>query len=220
MSSALFDSISRIARHEAEARATTGVAVVVDTHLSSGAANDYAVSVKMRDTGLVLSKVPIAVGVLGMAAIPVPGDLVVVAFMEGDYQAPVVIGGLYRSDKNPPAHSEDDLVINFPAGDDNPATNLVMSRTADASIKLKLGDELTVELMPDTATITIGEMKLEITGKSGGRAELAAGGSTIVMKQDGDVKISSQSKLLIEGSEVEIKGQSKVVIKGAQVDIN
>jgi phage baseplate assembly protein gpV len=220
MSSALFDSIARIARHEAEARATAGVAVVVDTHLSSGAANDHAVSLKMRDTGLVLSKVPIAVGVLGLAAMPAPGDLVVVVFMEGDYHAPVVVGRLYRPDKNPPAHSEDDLVINFPAGDDSPATNLVMSRSASANIKLKLGDELTVELMPDTATITIGEMKLEITGKSGGRAEIAAGGSTIVMKQDCDVKISSQSKLLIEGNEVEIKGQSKVVIKGAQVDIN
>jgi len=220
MSSALFDSISRIARHEAEARATAGVAVVVDTHLSSGAANDHAVSVKMRDTGIVFSKVPIAVGVLGLAAMPEPGDLVVVAFMEGDYQAPVVVGRLYRPDKNPPAHSEDDLVINFPAGDDNPATNLVMSRSAEASIQLKLGDELTLDLLPDTATITIGAMKLEITGKSGGRAEIAAGGSTIVMKQDGDVKISSQTKLVIEGNEVEIKGQAKVTIKGAKVDIN
>ena len=220
MSSVLFDSISRIARHEAEARATAGVAVVVDTHLSSGAANDHAVSVKMRDTGIVLSKVPIAVGVLGLAAMPEPGDLVVVAFMEGDYHAPVVVGRLYRPDKNPPTHSKDDLVINFPAGDDNPATNLVMSRSAEASIQLKLGDELTLDLLPDTATLTIGAMKLEITGKSGGRAEIAAGGSTIVMKQDGDVKISSQTKLVIEGNEVEIKGQAKVTIKGAKVDIN
>lgn len=220
MRSALFDSISRIARHEAEARATTGAAVVVDTHLSSGAANDHAVSVKMRDTGIVFSKVPIAVGVLGLAAMPEPGDLVVVVFLEGDYHVPVIAGRLYRPDKNPPAHSENDLVISFPAGDDNPATNLVMSRGAEASIHLTLGDELTADLLPDTASITIGEMKLEITGKGGGRAEIAAGGSTIVMKQDGDVKISSQSKLLLEGSEVEIKGQAKVVINGAEVDIN
>ena len=220
MSSALFNSISRIARHEAESRATAGAAVVVDTHLISGADNDHAVSVKMRDTGIVFSKVPIAVGVLGMAAMPETGDLVVVAFMEGDHHAPVVVGRLYSPDKKPPTHSDDDLVVNFPAGDDSPATSLVMSRSAEANIKLTLGDELTVDLLPDTATISIGEMKLEITGRSGGRAELAAGGSTIVMKQDGDVKISSQTKLVIEGNEVEIKGQSTVTIKGAKVDIN
>ena len=156
----------------------------------------------------------------GWLPCPRRGDLVVVVFMEGDYHAPVVVGRLYRPDKNPPSHTENDLVVNFPAGDDNPATNLVMSRSAEANVKLTLGDELTVDLLSDTATITIGEMKLEITGKSGGRAELAAGGSTIVMKQDGDVKISSQTKLVIEGNEVEINGQAKVVIKGAQVDIN
>ncbi len=220
MSSALFDSVTRIARHEAESRATAGIAVVVDTHLTSGQDNDHAVSVKMRDSGLVISKVPIAVGMLGFAAMPEPGDLVVVVFMEADFNSPIVVGRLYHPEKNPPDQEDQNVVVSLPAGDANPATHLSMSRNTEAHIRLSLGDDCTVELVPDTATIILGDIKLEMTGGGGGRAEIAAGGSTIVMKADGDISISSQSKLLLEGTEVEIKGQSKVVVQGAEVKLN
>ena len=220
MSIALFDSIARIARHESEARATAGVAVVTDTHATSGADNDYALSLKMRDTGLVLKNVPVATGVLGVVAMPEPGDLVVVVFMEGDYHAPIVVGRLHHPEKNPPAPGDNQLVMSFPAGVEEAATHLSVARGDEANICLTLGENFTLELQPETATLTLGELKLEITSKSGGRAELAAGGSTIVMKQDGDVSITSKGKLLLEGNEVEIKGQSKVVVQGAEVNVN
>ena len=92
MSSALYDSVARIARHEVNTRATAGVGRVVDIHPADGALPDHAVTVKMRDSGLVLPRVPVAVGVMGFAAIPAVDDLVVVLYLEGDYNAPVVVG--------------------------------------------------------------------------------------------------------------------------------
>jgi len=220
MSAALFESIARIAKHEAQNQASTSVGVVVDTHSSSGADNDYALNIKMRDTGLVLSQVPIAVGVLGFVAMPEPGDLVVVVFTEGDFNSPIVVGKLYHPGKNPPDHQADNLIMSFPAGEAEPSTLLNIARGSEANINLSMGENFTLSLQPETATLTLGEMKLEITTKSGGRAELAAGGSTIVMKQDGDISISSKGTLLLEGNEVEIKGQSKVTVQGAEIKLN
>ncbi len=220
MSAALFDSIARIARHESESRAMAGVGVVTETHSGIGGDNDYAVNLKMRDSGLVLKQVPVASGLLGVVAMPEPGDLVVVVFMDGDYHAPVVVGRLYHPELNPPAHGGDELVMSFPAGEAEAATHLSVGRGSEASIRLTLGDEFTLEMTSDTATLTLGDMKLEITGKSGGRAELAAGDSKITMKNSGDVSISSKTKLVLEGNEIHINGQSKVVIKGGQIDIN
>lgn len=220
MSSALYDSIARIARHESESRASAGAAIVTDTHSSSGADNDYAVSIKMRDSGLVLKNVPVASNLLGTVAMPEPGDLVVVVFLDGDFHAPIIVGRLHHPDRNPPSHDTDHLIMSFPAGEEEASTHLSVARGSEANIELKLGEDFTLALNKESATLTIGDMKLEVTSKSGGRAELAAAGSSIVMKQDGDVTISSKTKLVLEGNEVEIKGQSKVTVNGAQVELN
>src|SRR5206468_1941148 len=105
MSAVLFDSISRIARHEAQARAVAGIGKVTDVFTANGPQDgDYSVTVQMRDTGLILPKVPVAVGPMGFASIPDVGDLAVVVFMEGDYNAPVVVGRVYQPDIPPPEH--------------------------------------------------------------------------------------------------------------------
>ena len=70
MTVALFESVARIARHEAGARATAGIGKVVDLFPADGALKDHAVSVEMIATGLVLPKCPVAVGCMGYAAIP------------------------------------------------------------------------------------------------------------------------------------------------------
>src|SRR5262245_30021442 len=101
MSAALYDSITRIARHEVNGRAFAGVGRVVDVFPANDGQQDHAVSVEMRDSKLVLPRVPIAVDAMGFAAIPAMDELVVILFLEGDHNAPVMIGRLYHPDKNP-----------------------------------------------------------------------------------------------------------------------
>ena len=112
----LFDGIARIARHEAAARPVASVGVVTSIYGNDGSSPDHAVSVKLRESGLVLPRVPIAVGAFGMAAIPSVGELVLITFLEGDYNAPVVIGRLYHPDQNPPKHDEQQIVLRLPVG--------------------------------------------------------------------------------------------------------
>ncbi len=69
--------------------------------------------------------------------------------------------------------------------------------------------------------IKVGEMAVSVLGSGGGRAEIAAGGSKITLKKDGDITISATSgKLKLEANEIELSGSAKVKISGAQVEVN
>lgn len=224
MSDALFDSIARIARHEAGARATAGVGKVTNVFPGEGPTPDYAVTVEMRDLGLVLPRVPVAAGVLGAAAIPGVDELVVVLFMDGDYNAPVVVGRLYHPDQDPPKHKEGQIVLVLPSGESDPALSLEVEGDTP-SIKLKLSSTpVTIEIVEKKVEIALAEgsdqIRVTLQTSGGGRAEIAAGDSKITLKNNGDITVSASGKLKLQGSEVEISGSAKVKVSGGQVEIN
>jgi hypothetical protein len=221
VSTALFESVTRIARHEVGRRAVAGVGEVMDVYPAAKGATppDHAVSVKMRDSGLILPRVPVAVGVMGFAAIPAPGDLVLIVFLEGDINAPVMVGRIYQPDLDPPEHETGQVVLKLPAGKSEPKLDLVVQGD-EPSIKLLLPDKVTIEIVKDKVLIEVGDMSLSVDGAGGGRAEVAAGGSKITLKKDGDISVSSAGNLTLEGKEVKISGTAKVSVKGAQVEIN
>lgn len=219
MSTALYDSIARIARHEARARAVAGVGKVVDIFPADGAQPDHAVTVEMRDSGLVLPRVPVAVGAMGLAAIPAVGDLVVVVYLEGDYNAPIVVGRLYHPDQNPPKHADGQIVLHLPSGESEPKLKLDIEG-AEPSITLELPGEVKIEVVEGKVQIAVGAMHVSVEGSGGGRAEVAAGSSKITLKQDGDITITAAGNLKLEGTEVAISGSAKVKIQGATVEVN
>lgn len=221
MSSALYDSISRIARHEASARAIAAVGKVVDTFGNSGSGPDadHAVSVELRDSGLVLPRVPLAVGVMGFAALPAVDDLVLVLFANGDYHSPIIVGRLYNSEQDPPEHADGEIVLALPSGSSSPKLTLkVTGDTPHAEIKLP-GDVL-VDLQEDVIKLKAGSTEISIDGSGGGRVEVKAGGSKITVKSDGDISLSTSTKLKLEATEIEIKGSGRVKISGGMVEIN
>ena len=94
----LLHTLRGIARDEAAQRWATAAAVVRSVH----GGTEHACTVQLRESGLVLPRVPIAVGVLGAAALPNEGELVLVAFNGGDVHGGVVIGRLYDEKTAPP----------------------------------------------------------------------------------------------------------------------
>jgi uncharacterized protein involved in type VI secretion and phage assembly len=221
VSAVLYDSVARIARHEAAARATAGIGRVVDTFSApeGSALPDHAVSVEMRDSGLVLPRVPVAVGVMGAAAIPALDDLVVVLFLQGDYHAPVVVGRIYSSGQAPPQHDAGQIVLRLPSASSDPKLSLEVMGDEPLA-RLVLPDDVSLEVTGQKVEVKVGDVQLSLQSAGGGRVEVSAGGSTITLKKDGDIKISAKGKLVLEGSEVTVSGTSKVKISGAQVEVN
>jgi len=221
MSTNLYESVARIARHEVGRQIVSGVGEVMDAFPAPKGATppDHAVSVKLRDTGLILPRAPVAVGVMGFAAIPAPGDLVLVVFLNGDVNAPVVVGRIYQPDIDPPEHEKGQIVLKLPPGESEPKLDLVVQGDKP-SIELKLPDKVKVEVVKDKVFIEVDTMNISVDGAGGGRVEMAAGGSKITLKKDGDITVSSAGNLTLEGKEVKISGMAKVSVKGAQVEIN
>ncbi len=219
MSAILYDSIARIARHEVNARATAGIGIVTEAYGADSSAKDYAVTVKMRDTGILLPRVPVAVYAAGFAALPAVNDLVVVVFTNGDISAGVVVGRLYSPDLEPPENADGQIVLRLPPGAGEPKINLEM-KWDTPTISLKMDSDVAIECVKDKVEIKVGDLKATLTSAGGGRAEIAAGGSTLTMKKDGEIAVSSQGDLKLSGVNIEISAQGNLKIKGTKVDIN
>ena len=215
--SGLAEAVARIARHEAAARAVAAVGEVTEAHSGT---TDHAVTVRLRDTDLLLPRVPVAVGVLGYAAIPAVGDLVLVVFGEGDRNAPVVVGRLYHPDVNPPDHADGQIVLALPAGADEPDVRVLVEPGAK-KVSIEIGGETRAEITDTEVRLQVADdlaAKLETAG--GGRIELSAGGSTLTLKKNGDVTLKAAGKLELSGTEVAVNGTAKVAVKGALVELN
>ena len=218
MSGRLYDAVARVARHEAQARATASIGVVTDVHKSALGA-DHAVDVELRDRGLVLPRVPIAVGALGFVATPAVGDLVVVVFADGDMHAPVVVGRLYSSDLPPPEHGDGQAVLHLPPGDASAALQAVIDGTAP-SLELQVGGDTRVRIGDGEISLTSGDAEVRIDAGGAEEVKVRVGDASMTISARGDVTLEAANKLSIEATEIELKGSAGVKINGALVEIN
>jgi hypothetical protein len=219
VTSALFDSLTRIARHEAGARPIAAIGVVVDVVDGTATPPDHSVTVELRESGLVLPAVPIAVGALGFAATPEPGDLVVVLFADGDVHAPVMVGRLYHAELDPPEHGSGDIVLRLPAGASSPTFEAVL-RGADPAVTIRLGEDVTIEADDTQVHVVAGDAEALVEAAGGGRAEITVGDAKLTLTGRGDVELTTTGKITLKGADVEIKGDSSVTISAPQVKVN
>ena len=223
---AIVGTMRAVARDEAASRWHPALGVVTSTH---GGTTSHACTVKLRETDLVLPKVPIASGLLGTAALPAEGDLVVVAFAGGDLHAPVVLGRLYDDEIAPPDHDPGELIVSLPGGetDETKALKVALRTPGDGTRRLEVtlsGSSVTISIAvsDDTILLQAQDAKLELTqsGSSDGRATLSVGDSSVTVEQGGDITITATGALKLKGSTVEIDGETTVKVAGQTIDLN
>jgi phage baseplate assembly protein gpV len=199
----LFESIQRIVQDELAAVRTAELATVKDEH---SADDRYSCDVVLRDSQLVLKEVPVATGRIGSAAIPVAGELVLVQFVGGDVNGPVIVGRLYNDADAPPPNGDGDAVLHLPlgAGDDDAVhIELFSGSTRKAVVKLGSGLELTLQDDDPAVKLDVGQGK-----------------ATLQIAKDGAVSLESQGKLGVKASEISIEAQGQLTLKGSTVNIN
>jgi uncharacterized protein involved in type VI secretion and phage assembly len=220
-------AIRKIARHEIGQLWNASLGVVKSVHGANGE-KDYACTVELRETGIVLPKVPIATSVIGSVSLPRQNDLVLIVFAGGDLHAPVVVGRLYSEDVEPPTHAPGELVVVLP-GDETSADERIELRvntpgdgtrslalTLDGSVKVSLtiGDE-GIRLEAQEATLHLTQ-----TSSSDGKAELTVGDSKVVIEQSGNVTIEAAATLKLKATTIEIEGDATVKIAGQSIALN
>ncbi|MBI2952571.1 Rhs element Vgr protein, partial [bacterium] len=118
MTLTLFETVRRIVQEEMGRLHTTEIGVVEGQHphASDSDTDNYACTVRLRDSGLVLRQVPVATERIGGVSIPGVGELVLVQFVGGNLNAPVITGRLYNDEDRPPVNEDGQAILHVPQG--------------------------------------------------------------------------------------------------------
>lgn len=197
----LIEILRAVIRDEMERRRAPELGIVTEVlaRESESSDNNHQVKVRLRDSGVELQWVPVAVGRLGLSLLPQVGDLVLVVFVGGDLNSPVVVGSLYDAQVQPPVAKPAEVVYQ-------------PTDAQDASLR-----RFHLELA-NGSTLTIDEDKLTV----------ALGGTEVVINRDGDVAIKSAAKLTIQtqgdmsleaSGNLDLKAQGNVTVSGVSATV-
>ncbi len=199
--------------------AELGVVDAVQPHEEGGDSDNYACDVKLKNSGLLLRRVPIATDRIGAVAPPNVGDLVLLAFDKGDVNQPIVIGRLYDERQRAPTSHLNEVIFRLPLDEADDKTIKAAIRKTDGDPKRELLFEMPpkikVQVTDDHVSATAGQTEMKLTqagGGADGKVTVTAGRTTITMDQDGTVTIESATSLSIEA-------ETDLTIKGASVSI-
>lgn len=226
----IVDTIQQIIRHELrDIRITEfGLVEKVYPHSAADDKHNYGCDVKLKNSELLLKRVPVATDRIGTVAVPNIGDMVILAFDQGDINQPIIIGRLYNNQDRPPLNNPDEVIFRLPlAAADDKTIKAEIRNLQDNSppreILLEMSPQITVRITDGVVRATAGktEMVLDQPNSSGGKVTVNTGRSKITMNQDGDINveaagamsIKAKRDLSLEGQNVSIKGMLKTEIE-------
>jgi phage baseplate assembly protein gpV len=201
--SELVEIIQKIVQHElSKIRiGELGVVTSIFPHADEGDKDNYECNVKLKNSDLELRKVPIATNHIGTAAVPNVDDLVLVSFVGGDINQPIIIGRLYNDQDRPPVNNEKEYILEAPY---KGAASFKIDK--DESIILSAG-ETTVTLKKDGDLLVNSKAKANITVE--GDAAMECKGN-ISVKSKKNIKITAKSDAEIQCANCKIKASGNI----------
>lgn len=188
--------------------AELGVVTSVFPHADDGDNDNYECSVKLRDKDVELRQVPVATQHIGFASIPQIGDLVLVSFVNGDINAPVITGRLYNDEDRPPASQAEEMVY-IPPYDSNPDLRRIYIELPDQTVTLTIQDEQVLIHVGDTDITVSKEDGVNLTSKL-----------PITISTEDDLSIKAKNVKIESDADTQFTASGKMTVKGSTVDIN
>ena len=224
------EMMQKIAEKEARYFLSTelGIVKAVFPHSDEGDKNNYQCTIQLKNKRksdgkpLELKMVPVAVPYMGMTCIPNVKDLVVVSFIGGDINAPVITGRLYNDQDRPPVNKEKEFQIQHSLAEGG-----WIKIDAEGTITMtSKNEENIVTINDDKASVSNEKMTLEVDFSSEKISIVST--KDIEMKADGNInieakelKIKTQAAIKLEaGSSMDIKSSAGMKLKGATIDLN
>jgi phage baseplate assembly protein gpV len=225
--SSIISTIQSIIRQElSRVRvADLGVVEAVHPHKAGDDIDNYGCDVRLKNSGLLLKRVPVATNHIGTVAIPNIGDLVLLVYEQGDVNQPIIMARLYNESDRPPLNNPNEIISHLPlAAPDNKAIRTAIRNIGENSPRemiIEMPPKITVQINDGTVRVTAGktEMKLDQPGGSGGTVTVMAGSTKITMNQDGDVTVEAEGAMALKAKgDLSIEGKN-VSVKGLNVSI-
>jgi uncharacterized protein involved in type VI secretion and phage assembly len=218
---------------------TLGVITSIFPHSSAGDKDNYECNVRLKNTELELRKVPIATQCIGLAGIPRVGDLVIIVFINGDINAPIVVGRLYNDEDRPPLNMAEEIVYVPPYEANSEVRRIYLEfpqgmifRITDNEVDIKAGEtkvivtrdgDVVIESKANVNVVAEGDATFKSNGKMtilGESIEIESD-KDLKMKSGSDMKVNSGASAEIKSSaEMNVEASANMKIKGATVNIN
>ncbi len=223
-------TLQEIIRQEMRSLRVTelGLVEAVYPHAAADDTDNYGCDVRLKNSGLLLKRVPVATGHIGTVAIPNVGDLVLLAFDKGDVNQPIIIGRLYNDEDRPPLNHPNEVIFRLPLAEADDKSILAAIRNLPENdparqLLLEMPPKITVHVNDGMVLATAGntEMLLDQTHETGGKVVVTAGRTKITMNQDGDIAIeaagamtiTAQRDLTLEGQNIAIKARMNATVE-------
>jgi len=215
--STIVETIRKVARSEIRRVRTMelGVVTSIFPHASQNDKDNYECNVKLKNKDLELRKVPIATQGVGLSYVPSVGDLVLVGFVEGDINHPIMLGRLYNDKDRPPVSKDEEVVFLPPYSKKSDRRRLHVELPGGMILTLK-DDSLTVEAGKTRLKI---EVDGDVTVESEAHVKLQAKGDMTISASNIKIK-SDQSFEIKAGSTADIKANATMNIKGSVINLN
>lgn len=212
----LIPMLRAIIREELARQRPTDLGIVTEVFARTAAdsPDNHQVNVRLRASGVELQRAAVAVARPGLSLLPRVGDLVVVAFVDGDLHTPIVLGSVYSDRQQPPEGNPLDVVYQPP--DD-----------ADADIRrfhLELPSGTKVTVQDDTILLESGGTRIEVlrdgdtSVESAGKLTLKAQGD-VTIEAGGNVEIKAGANATLKGVATTVEGSGEAKLKAAAVTL-
>jgi phage baseplate assembly protein V len=212
----LVATLRAIVRHELAAARLPELGVVTEVFSRDSDSSDgnHQVSVRLQASGVELPRAAVAVGRLGLSALPRVGDLVVVAFIAGDLNAPVVLGSLYDDVSHPPVARPNEIVYQHPDDAESGVRRLHLALPGgalltadDDKVVLEAGDTVVEVAMDGDVSV---KCKANVLIEAQGDVEIQAGGKLV---------LSAQGEVQVKGATAALEGQSQAKVKAPSLSL-
>ncbi|WP_380168389.1 phage baseplate assembly protein V [Jannaschia sp. R86511] len=198
--------MTQVVRRELAAQRGIGLGVVDAARTNDGGGGEHHVEcdVRLHGSGLVLQSVPVAVARPGISAVPRPGDLVVVGFVDGDVNGAVVLGALHAAGTPSPDAGPEEVVYAVP------------DSGGERRLEVQLPNGSTLTLTDSALTVTMGSTTLTV--EQDGAIALEAAGD-ITLKANGSLSLEAATSATLTGASVTVEGSGSATLKGATTTI-
>lgn len=184
-----------------------GIVTSIFPHTGTGDKDNYECNIKLKNRDLELRKVPIATQHIGFTCVPNVGDLVLLAYVNGNINAPIVIGRLYNDENRPPVNNAGEIVFESPDPEKAGVRRMFMKFPGGIALTIT-DDELKAEVGKSVVTIgTDGDITIESN-------------ANIDIKAKGNSTIDSGGDISLSGQNIKIQASATLDLKGAMVNIN
>ena len=220
--------LQAVARHEVERRPTCELAVVTSNFDGLDGDDTHTVSVRLKDSGIPITRVPVATGATGVGVLPRVGDVVLVMMPRGDLASALVAGQVYSDERRPPDFSRDEVALVWPGDAVDPEQEAVDIRVfadgSDRRMSVGLGGDLDAQVEVSDGEIALRAggtlVRLRHSSATDGTVSLESGGTKVTLAQDGDLSLEAVGAIKLKGAQVEIQGDTNVSINGQIVELN